>query len=74
MLNNQFWGKSPFKFGLLALAAIFAKDKKYELGQRPFSIALPFDAVDSLDAAFESFELDLLFFPTAAPLSFDLDL
>ena len=40
-------------------------------------MALPLDAVDSLEAAFESFELDLLFFPAAAaaaPLSFDFDL
>ena len=34
---------------------------------------LPFEAVDSLDAALESLELDLLFFP-APPLSLDRDL
>ena len=43
---------------------------------------LPFEAVDSLEAALESLELDLLFFPVAAPappppappLSLDRDL
>ena len=41
---------------------------------------LPFEAVDSLEAALESLELDLLFFPAAAaappapPLSLDRDL
>ena len=36
---------------------------------------LPFEAVDSLEAALESLELDLLFFPAAAaPLSMDRDL